>query len=43
MLLRDLGLNDQRKGGWREFLQAYRPNDYKGILDEWRSMQAKKK
>jgi len=40
MLVRDLGLNDQRKGGWREFLQPYRPRDYRGILDEWKASRA---
>ncbi|KAN0099861.1 FAD/NAD(P)-binding domain containing protein [Hyaloscypha variabilis] len=39
LLLRDLGLNDQRKGGgWRELLEPYVSADFKGILDEWRRL-----
>ncbi len=37
MLLRDLGLNDLRKGGgWREALSPYKSADFRGVLDEWR-------
>ncbi|KAH8658614.1 hypothetical protein BGZ60DRAFT_492997 [Tricladium varicosporioides] len=40
MLLRDLGLNDLRKGGrWKELLVPYVSADYRGILEEWRKMQ----
>jgi dimethylaniline monooxygenase (N-oxide forming) len=38
MLLRDLGVNDLRKGGgWKEMLSPYAVRDYRGVLDEWRS------
>lgn len=37
MLLRDLGVNDMRKGGgWREILSPYASADYRGILKEWK-------
>ena len=37
MLLRDLGLRFRRKGGWwKELTSPYRPDDYKGLVDEWR-------
>lgn len=37
MLVRDLGLNDERKGGgWRELLSPYASADWRGILEEWR-------
>ncbi|KAK0111257.1 monooxygenase [Cadophora gregata] len=37
MLIRDLGLNDLRKGGgWREILSPYKSADFRGLLDEWR-------
>lgn len=36
MLMRDLGLNPHRKKGWyKEFFEAYKPRDYRGILEEW--------
>jgi hypothetical protein len=36
MLVRDLGLNDLRKGGgWRELLRPYYPKDYRGLINEW--------
>lgn len=39
MLLRDMGLNDLRKGGgWREILEPYECTDYKGILKEWKDL-----
>ncbi|KAH9205829.1 hypothetical protein DL95DRAFT_528643 [Leptodontidium sp. 2 PMI_412] len=42
MLLRDLGLNDLRKGGgWREILSPYKSADFKGILEEWKSKNGK--
>lgn len=39
LLLRDLGLNPWRKGGWiREiFGGPYLPKDYRGVVDEWKS------
>jgi len=37
MLLRDLGLNDLRKGGgWREILEPYTSSYHGEILEEWR-------
>ena len=37
MLLRDLGLQFRRKNGWwKELTSPYRPDDYKGLVDEWR-------
>lgn len=41
MLLRDLGLNDMRKGGgWKELLVPYTSADYRGILEEWKALQS---
>lgn len=39
LLLRDLGLNPWRKGGWvREiFGGPYLPKDYRGVVDEWKN------
>lgn len=37
MLLRDLGLKFRRKNGWwAEIWHPYGPEDYRGIVDEWR-------
>ena len=37
MLLRDLGVQWQRKSNWfRELFSPYGPKDYKGLIDEWR-------
>lgn len=37
MLMRDLGLDVRRKGGWwREVTEAYMPEDYADMDDEWR-------
>ncbi|KAF2032559.1 FAD/NAD(P)-binding domain-containing protein [Setomelanomma holmii] len=37
MLLRDLGLENKRKGSWlKELYEAYTPADYAGVLDEYR-------
>ena len=37
LLLRDLGLRDQRKrGGWRELLVPYVSADFRGICEEWK-------
>jgi len=38
-LLGDLGLESRRKGGWREWIETYRPRDYEGIVDEWCAKQ----
>jgi len=36
MLLKDLGLEHRRKGSWlKEIFQAYGPEDYHGIIEEW--------
>jgi hypothetical protein len=35
-MMRDLELNASRKGRWwREYFEAYRPKDYKNVVDEW--------
>ncbi|RDW94474.1 hypothetical protein BP5796_00237 [Coleophoma crateriformis] len=34
-LMRDLGLNANRKRGWRELFEAYHTPDYKGVVQEW--------
>ncbi|KAL5395157.1 hypothetical protein PMIN03_005233 [Paraphaeosphaeria minitans] len=46
-LLRDLGLEDKRKGTvlgckhWvAESFQSYGPKDYEGLVDEWKRMMA---
>ena len=37
MLLQDLGLKWRRKkSGWSEVFDPYGPEDYKGLIDEWR-------
>jgi cation diffusion facilitator CzcD-associated flavoprotein CzcO len=37
MLLRDVGVEARRKGGWlREVTEPYGPEDYKGLVGEWR-------
>lgn len=37
-LLRDLGLDPHRKNSWRkELFENYRPRDYEGIVEEWRT------
>lgn len=37
MLLRDLGLEFKRKGSWwKEVFEAYGPEDYEGVVEEWR-------
>lgn len=39
MLLCDLGLTVHRKGTWfKELTQPYGPEDYNGIVDEWRAL-----
>ncbi|KAI5243427.1 dimethylaniline monooxygenase (N-oxide forming) [Aureobasidium subglaciale] len=43
MLMRDLGLQGKRKGSWwREVVQAYGPEDYRGVVEEWREGQKAK-
>lgn len=38
MLLRDLELRYRRKGSlWKECLEPYGPEDYKGLVDEWQA------
>lgn len=40
MLLRDLGLKSHRKDGvLEEIFGAYGPEDYRGIVDEWKDVQ----
>jgi len=34
-LLQDLGLNTQRKTGFKEVWSPYMPSDYRGLNDEW--------
>lgn len=37
LLLRDLGLSSTRKEGWlSELLGQYRPQDYEGVVEEWK-------
>lgn len=41
MLLRDLGMEDHRKGGgWKEILSPYVCKDYRGILEERRAARS---
>lgn len=36
MLLKDLGLKHRRKGSWlKEIFQAYGPEDYQDVVEEW--------
>ena len=43
-LLRDLGLNPDRKAGWwREIFEYYGVQDYKGLVDEWMDKEARVK
>ena len=36
MLIRDLGSDDQRKGGgWHELLKPFDPREYKALAGEW--------
>jgi hypothetical protein len=41
-LMRDLGLNPARKGGWRELFESYGVKDYLGLVKEWMEAQEKK-
>lgn len=37
MLLKDLGLEHKRKGSClKEIFHAYGPEDYQGLVEEWR-------
>ena len=39
MLLRDMGLRNRRKSGfWSEMFHPYGPQDYVGLVDEWKAM-----
>lgn len=39
MLLRDMGLNPRRKSSrWSELFHPYGPQDYVGLVDEWKAM-----
>ena len=38
-IMRDLGLNPARKGGWREIFEWYGSGDYKGIVPEYLSKE----
>jgi hypothetical protein len=38
-LLRDLGLETRRKGGWREWVENYEAADYSGLVQEWLEKQ----
>ncbi|KAL3424133.1 flavin-binding monooxygenase-like protein [Phlyctema vagabunda] len=40
-MLRDLGLNTVRKGGWREIFDCYGVKDYIGIVQEWLTKERK--
>lgn len=33
--MRDLGLQANRKLGWKDVWQPYGPADYRGCVDEW--------
>jgi len=37
--LRDLEIGTRRKGGWKEIFQAYKPWDYRGLVEEWVSKE----
>jgi hypothetical protein len=43
MLLRDLGLNPYRMGGWwwKELLAVYGPSSYAGIVEEWMALRGR--
>ncbi|KAJ9660986.1 hypothetical protein H2201_006714 [Coniosporium apollinis] len=44
LLLSELGVRHHRKGSWwREFSEHYSPADYKGIVEEWKSLQPREK
>lgn len=40
MLLRDMGLEGRRKGGWRDILVPYGPEDYRKIVEEWETRRS---
>lgn len=35
LMMRDLGLQANRKQGWKDVWQPYGPADYRGCVDEW--------
>lgn len=35
LMMRDLGLQPNRKQGWKDVWQPYGPADYRGCVDEW--------
>lgn len=35
LMMRDLGLQANRKQGWADVWQPYGPADYRGCVDEW--------
>lgn len=35
VLCRDLGVQERRKGGLKEWVGGYGPQDYEGLLGEW--------
>lgn len=35
LMMRDLGLQANRKLGWKDVWQPYGPADYRGCVDEW--------
>lgn len=41
-LMKDLGLSPARKGGWRELLEWYGVEDYKGVVKEWMEKEREK-
>jgi cation diffusion facilitator CzcD-associated flavoprotein CzcO len=41
VLLRDLGLSSRRKSAWCDLFSPYGVEDYRGLVDEWRSQKAK--
>ncbi|OWP00176.1 hypothetical protein B2J93_5746 [Marssonina coronariae] len=42
LLLRDLGVQNRRKGGWfREISSPYGPEDYRGVVGEWIAKERK--
>ena len=43
--MKDLGLNPHRKGGgwWEEWMGDYRPEDYRGVLQEYMAKEKAKR
>ncbi|CAG8955384.1 hypothetical protein HYFRA_00011368 [Hymenoscyphus fraxineus] len=42
-LVRELGLRERRKGGWREVGEYYGVGDYKGLVEEWMEKEGRRK